>query len=616
MSIKGFKSQQALSKKLGGYTEDQSIDQARYVTVQEMSGKRHALDVIIQGAYQIGTLPSTIGAGSNIRVIKCVAHGANKNDIIRLSNGTQFSVISIPDADTIITSVELDVDPTGDTFTIWRHITPSYNADGSLNVLASQAPIKFNKDGVATTVNYDTVTPSSSEALPVNIVTVNGQGIATTVDLSGAQINVQLSDRGSSPDSVQIGDGTTIVGVDAPTSSLKTYDIATNNTLIDVQADTSAMSTYLSNIDSRDNDFPFSGSVTSSTPLVVDIQSKGTLTFDVTGTWVGSIIVEASLDGTTYRPTTYNALTSGNSSTTFSANTTGQINTVGIDFIRFRSNTISSGTANFVTLSSRLVANIMLDNSLPTGANVIGSINNITGTITLPTLASTSTLQTTGNSSLSSIDTKTPALGQALAAASTPVVLTAIQVAALTPPAAITGFALEAGHLATIDTKTPALGQALAAASTPVVLTAIQVAALTPPAAITGFNLETTQTAMSAKLPASLGIKTASASLSVAPASDAVFSIKQKAITGSFAEVTALTTVQTFTAPANAIGAKIMADDTNAANVRFKQGAAATATSGLQLQAGRSEDLGNGTDISVCAESGTLKVMVIWNIQA
>lgn len=51
----------------------------------------------------------------------------------------------------------------------------------------------------------------------------------------------------------------------------------------------------------------------------------------------------------------------------------------------------------------------------------------------LPTGASTSVLQTTGNASLNSIDTKTPALGQALAAGSTPVVLTAAQVATLTP---------------------------------------------------------------------------------------------------------------------------------------------------------------------------------------
>ena len=45
------------------------------------------------------------------------------------------------------------------------------------------------------------------------------------------------------------------------------------------------------------------------------------------------------------------------------------------------------------------------------------------------------------DASTASIDTKTPALGQALAAASTPVVLTAAQLTTLTPPAAITGFA-------------------------------------------------------------------------------------------------------------------------------------------------------------------------------
>jgi hypothetical protein len=58
--------------------------------------------------------------------------------------------------------------------------------------------------------------------------------------------------------------------------------------------------------------------------------------------------------------------------------------------------------------------------------------------------------------SAASIDTKTPALGQAEAAASVPVVLPADQVTTLTPPAAITGFATAAnqlpdGHNVTID---------------------------------------------------------------------------------------------------------------------------------------------------------------------
>lgn len=112
----------------------------------------------------------------------------------------------------------------------------------------------------------------------------------------------------------------------------------------------------------------------------------------------------------------------------------------------------------------------------------------------------TSALALESGGNLAAIKAKTdniPAQGQALAAASTPVVLPAAQITTLTPPAAITGFALEAGHLATIDTSTariPPQGQAVAGSSMPVVLPAAQITTLTPPAAITGFALNTTFT--------------------------------------------------------------------------------------------------------------------------
>jgi hypothetical protein len=97
---------------------------------------------------------------------------------------------------------------------------------------------------------------------------------------------------------------------------------------------------------------------------------------------------------------------------------------------------------------------------LNAGTNTIGSINNVSGIITLPTGASTSALQTTGNTALSNIDTKIPTLGQALSSASTPVVLPAAQITTLTPPAAITGFNLEATQLL-VKAKTDNLDVAL-----------------------------------------------------------------------------------------------------------------------------------------------------------
>lgn len=114
------------------------------------------------------------------------------------------------------------------------------------------------------------------------------------------------------------------------------------------------------------------------------------------------------------------------------------------------------------------------------------------------------------DSRLGTIDGKTPNLGQQLAALSSPVVLTAAQLASLTPPAAITGFNLEATQLL-VKAKTdniPALGQALAAGSTPIVLTAIQLAALTPLTSIAVSNFPASQPVTVASLPLPSGAST------------------------------------------------------------------------------------------------------------
>lgn len=141
-----------------------------------------------------------------------------------------------------------------------------------------------------------------------------------------------------------------------------------------------------------------------------------------------------------------------------------------------------------------------------TGGGDASAANQVTGNASLATIAGKDFAT---QATLALIKAKTdnlPAQGQALAAASTPVVLTAAQVTTLTPPAAIAGFALEAGHLAAIDTSTakiPSQGQALAAASLPVVLTAAQLTTLTPPAAFA-----VTKTALTGSAPTTTSVGT------------------------------------------------------------------------------------------------------------
>jgi hypothetical protein len=74
----------------------------------------------------------------------------------------------------------------------------------------------------------------------------------------------------------------------------------------------------------------------------------------------------------------------------------------------------------------------------------------------------------------------------------------------------------------------------------------------------------------------------------------------------------AISGVTSVSAPANAVGFTIQADDTNTANFRWAVGATASASSGIQMQPGRSEAMDLGATISICPESGTQTYIIQW----
>lgn len=105
------------------------------------------------------------------------------------------------------------------------------------------------------------------------------------------------------------------------------------------------------------------------------------------------------------------------------------------------------------------------------------NINNITGTVSLPTGAATAANQTTGNTSLASIDTKTPALVTGRVPVDGSGVTQPISAASLPLPTGAATSALQTTgntSLSSIDTKTPVLGQAVMTASSPVVIASNQ----------------------------------------------------------------------------------------------------------------------------------------------
>lgn len=123
---------------LGNYTSDQSCNKLEYQTGQNIGGHKRAGDVVVYGTFQLST-GNAIAAGSTQRVIKKVAHGARKDDVIHFTSGNDSSIpiqiLSCPDADTMILAATPEfLLAVGDTFDIKRYVSPQYASDGSLAV--------------------------------------------------------------------------------------------------------------------------------------------------------------------------------------------------------------------------------------------------------------------------------------------------------------------------------------------------------------------------------------------------------------------------------------------------------------------------------------------------
>lgn len=126
-----------------------------------------------------------------------------------------------------------------------------------------------------------------------------------------------------------------------------------------------------------------------------------------------------------------------------------------------------SGTGRTFALEGEEETGAAFVNIVDGSGNVIGSTSNAldvnikSGTVTIdPTGLATSAKQDTGNTSLASIDGKLPALGQALAASSVPVVLTSAQLSTLTPlsTVAVTGTFWQATQpISAVSLPLPAL---------------------------------------------------------------------------------------------------------------------------------------------------------------
>jgi len=446
-----------------GWSTQEKDDRLKseFATIEPVRELQHGMSVVAHEFVELIGTDATEAASTAYSIV-ATGHAAKKGDVIRFTSGT-YSGREIKVADTsanLITFAEtLDTAlAVAVTFQILRHRYPTVNASGEVITATTINPssTRFDLNGVSTKVSKDTAVPANSVPLPVEITGASGP-----INITAGDLNVQLSDQGANFDITRIGDGsnyqTFTASNEAKVSVTQPLPSGTNilGSVIDVSG-TVSLPTGASTeatISSINGKTPALGQAleAASVPVVLTAAQVATLTPLSTvsaiqsGTWnvnnvsgTVSLPTGAASSANQINKSQFTQITDGTDDALITA--AGELNVLataqpGVD--------IGDVTINNVSL---VVTSTDLDirdlTSVTDSVSAVQSgtwnVNNVSGTVSLPTGASTSANQSTGNGSLSSIDGKTPALGQALAAASVPVVLTAAQITALTPVTTVT----------------------------------------------------------------------------------------------------------------------------------------------------------------------------------
>jgi hypothetical protein len=196
--------------------DDTSIDEAlAYANVLPLSNNLYGLAGMNFGVYRIAENSVIVGAGSTQSILEIAAHGAKKHDIIRFKDAAfaehEVSIKRIIDADFVELYGSLEVAPSdGDLVDILRPVLPRFTDTGATLATVQSGPITIKVDGVDTIISVDTAVPANTVPMPVQLYGVNG-----TLNITSDDLNVQLSHTGATPDSVQVGDGTNLLGINA-----------------------------------------------------------------------------------------------------------------------------------------------------------------------------------------------------------------------------------------------------------------------------------------------------------------------------------------------------------------------------------------------------------------
>jgi len=331
----------------------------------------------------------------------------------RVISTTQFVVIDPKDPVTTLNKLDMSDLLIADTATV--ELTQDKRP--VIELLEIQRQIYEEEPTVALRTHaVDWLGRSYSRSNPVPVELSDGSISIGTVN---AELEVQLSHQDNVPDigdvhdSVRIGDGIHTLEINSDGS----INVTDNGGSLTVDGTINI------------GNFPDTQNVAIVSSVELEIKNdsgnpvpvNGTVTANQGGTWNIN-----NITGTVSLPTgaaTSTLQTTGNTSL---SSIDGKTPTLGQKTMTGSSPVVIASDQSVIPINDN-GGSLTVDGTVASTQSGTWNINNITGTVSLPTGAATSALQTTGNTSLSSIDTKTPTLGQKTMAGSSPVVIASNQ---------------------------------------------------------------------------------------------------------------------------------------------------------------------------------------------
>ena len=274
------------------------------------------------------------------------------------------------------------IDPTGTTTQpVSGTVTSNIGTTGGL-LLDSTFTGRINTQGQKTmSASTPVVIASDQSAIPVSQngtwtvqqgTTGSGSASPWSVELSDGASFYTAAKTGQFPASLVGGRLDTNLGSwlgsTAPTVGSKT---SANSVPVVIASDQGAIPVTVSSGIDRTS----TGTITSTQNVSINTQASGSCGVQITGTWTGTLVFEATVDaGTTWNSVNAEVPTTGVAVTSTSTNGVWIIACAGYQQVRVRGNTVVTGTATIFLDSSTATQVVVLGDPLPTGSNTIGAV--------------------------------------------------------------------------------------------------------------------------------------------------------------------------------------------------------------------------------------------------